>query len=123
MSSESPRAADDVLFLCVSELTEPCAAVYFFAVFGDEPIYDMSDPEQAELQAAAMAAEESDDLTGLSFIFALLYLAFILPFISLLVFFFKRLSVNRLLKRVTIAAGSAIGLAVASAAYASAFGG
>ena len=69
------------------------------------------------------AETDEDDLTGLSFILALIYLAAILPFISLLVFFFKRLSVNRLLKRVTIAAGSAIGLAIASAAYASAFGG
>ena len=91
--------------------------------FGDDPVIDMSDPEQAELEAAAMAAEDSDDLTGLSFIFALLYLALILPFISLLVFFFKRLSVNRLLKRVSIAAGSAIGLSLASTAYASVFGG
>lgn len=91
--------------------------------FGDEPIYDMSDQEQAERDAAARAAEESEDLTGLSFIFALLYLGLILPFISLLVFFFKRLSVNRLLKRVTIAGGSAVGLALGSAAYASVFGG
>lgn len=90
--------------------------------FGDEPVLDMTDPEQAELEVAAMAAEESEDLTGVSFILALLYLGLVLPFISLLVFFFKRLSVNRLLKRVTIAAGSAIGLALGSAAYASVFG-
>lgn len=70
-----------------------------------------------------VALDEDDDLTGLSFFIALIYLIAILPLISLFVFFFKRLSVNKLLKRVLIAGGSAIGLAVASAAYASAFGG
>lgn len=85
--------------------------------FGDEPIA----PAGTE---PVVASEQSsdDDLTGASFIFALIYLAVILPLISIFVFFFKRLSVNRLLKRVTIAGGSAIGLALASTAYASAFG-
>ncbi|MEL6862347.1 MAG: hypothetical protein AAGL11_10950 [Pseudomonadota bacterium] len=86
--------------------------------FGDDPIV-----EPGAGAGETPVETDEDDLTGLSFILALIYLAVILPFISLLVFFFKRLSVNRLLKRVSIAAGSAIGLALASAAYASAFGG
>lgn len=69
------------------------------------------------------AVSDDDDLTGVSFIFSLLYLILLLPLISVIVFFFKRLSVNKLLKRVLIAGGSAGGLAIASAAYASAFGG
>ena len=39
------------------------------------------------------------------------------------IFFFKRLSVNKLLKRMVIAVGSAIALVVASSAFAAAFGG
>jgi hypothetical protein len=109
-----------------------------------EPIPDeaFSDPDLARQLAEEMQAEtdmssssiepdmatgsefaEEDDLTGASFIIALLYLTLILPLISVFVFFFKRLSVNKLLKRVLIAGGSAGGLALASAAYASAFGG
>ena len=64
----------------------------------------------------------SDDDAGLSFFLSIAYLAGILPLIALFVFFFKRLSVNKLLKRVVIAGGSAAGLAIASAAYASVFG-
>ena len=94
--------------------------------FGDDPLVE-TDPNAAAAAASEMVAaemnDEADDFIGLSFILALLYLAVVLPFVSLLVFFFKRLSINRLLKRVTIAGGSAIGLALASAAYASAFGG
>jgi len=71
---------------------------------------------------AALNESSDDDLTGVSFILALLYLALVLPLISLVVFFFKRLSVNKLLRRVAIAAGSAIGLSLASAAYAGALG-
>ena len=74
------------------------------------------------MEAEAVEAD-TDDMTGTGFILALVYLVLILPLISIFVFFFKRLSVNKLLKRVVIAAGSAIGLALASAAYASAFGG
>ena len=86
--------------------------------FGDDPV-PVIDPEAA----AAMEIEaEDDDLTGASFILALLYLALILPLISLGVFFFKRLSINRLLRRVVIAGGSAVGLVVLSAGYASVFG-
>lgn len=84
--------------------------------FGDAPV-----PE-TPVDSTEIAADD-EDLTGVSFILALVYLTLILPLISLFVFFFKRLSVNKLLKRVMIAGGSAIGLALASAAYASAFGG
>ncbi|MEL6416634.1 MAG: hypothetical protein AAFQ15_17010 [Pseudomonadota bacterium] len=64
----------------------------------------------------------SNDGAGLSFFLSIAYLAGILPLIALFVFFFKRLSVNKLLKRVVIAGVTAGGLAIASAAYASAFG-
>jgi len=83
--------------------------------FGDTPV-----PQDSTL---VEPESDADDFTGASFILALVYLVLILPLISIFVFFFKRLSVNKLLKRVLIAAGSAIGLALASAAYASAFGG
>jgi hypothetical protein len=76
-----------------------------------------------ETIAAAPELIEDDDLTGVSFIIALLYLIAVLPLISVIVFFFKRLSINKLLKRVMIAGGSAGGLAIASAAYASVFSG
>ena len=96
------------------EMTRQLA--FWDETFGDAPV-----PETPAGAAAESADDE--DFTGVSFILALVYLTLILPLISLFVFFFKRLSVNKLLKRVVIAAGSAIGLAVASAAYASAFGG
>jgi hypothetical protein len=89
--------------------------------FWDETFGDAAVPE-TPVGAEEVAADD-EDLTGVSFILALVYLTLILPLISLFVFFFKRLSVNKLLKRVMIAGGSAIGLALASAAYASAFGG
>ena len=82
----------------------------------------------AEVDPATSEAGEtapppaSDDDAGLSFFLSIAYLAGILPLIALFVFFFKRLSVNKLLKRVVIAGGSAAGLAIASAAYASVFG-
>lgn len=79
-------------------------------------------PEATE-ETTSDSVDEDDDLTGVSFFLAMIYLIAILPLISLFVFFFKRLSVNKLLKRVLIAGGSAVGLAVASAAYASTFGG
>ena len=98
------------------EMTRQLA--FWEETFGDDPV-PVIDPEAA----AAMEIEaEDDDLTGASFILALLYLALILPLISLGVFFFKRLSINRLLRRVVIAGGSAIGLVVLSAGYASVFG-
>lgn len=82
------------------------------------------EPGQDALTDIAQSVPEADDdMTGASFIIALLYLVLVLPLISIFVFFFKRLSVNKLLKRVAIAGGSAGGLALASAAYASAFGG
>lgn len=91
-------------------------------MFGDDPIIDEPLTDQDGLQSA-VESDSEDDLTGMSFIIALIYLSLVLPIVSLFVFFFKRLSVNRLLKRVAIAGGSAVGLALASSAYASAFGG
>ncbi len=89
--------------------------------FGDEVPPPVVDPV-ADPQNEPPAPAESDDDAGLSFFLSIAYLAGILPLIALFVFFFKRLSVNKLLKRVVIAGGSAAGLAIASAAYASVFG-
>ena len=89
--------------------------------FGDEvppPVVDPASETQGDLPASV----ETNDDAGLSFFLSIAYLAGILPLIALFVFFFKRLSVNKLLKRVVIAGGSAAGLAIASAAYASVFG-
>jgi len=80
-------------------------------------------PAESGLIEDEAGAVDDDDLTGVSFILALLYLIAVLPLISVIVFFFKRLSINKLLKRVMIAGGSAGGLAIASAAYASVFSG
>ncbi|GAB5455451.1 MAG: hypothetical protein Hens2KO_16800 [Henriciella sp.] len=79
-------------------------------------------PEPDPVTGEATPPADSNDDAGLSFFFSIAYLAGILPLIALFVFFFKRLSVNMLLKRVVIAGASAGGLAIASAAYASAFG-
>lgn len=89
--------------------------------FGDEVPPRVVDPV-ADPQNEPPAPAERDDDAGLSFFLSIAYLAGILPLIALFVFFFKRLSVNKLLKRVVIAGGSAAGLAIASAAYASVFG-
>jgi hypothetical protein len=89
--------------------------------FGDEVPPPVVDPV-ADPQNQPPAPAKSDDDAGLSFFLSIAYLAGILPLIALFVFFFKRLSVNKLLKRVVIAGGSAAGLAIASAAYASVFG-
>lgn len=63
-------------------------------------------------------APEAD---GIGFLLSIGYLVGLLPLIAVGIFFFKRLSVNRLLKRVAIATGSAIGLVLASAAFAAVF--
>lgn len=60
--------------------------------------------------------------SGIWFWLALGYLMGLLPLIAVGIFFFKRLSVNKLLKRVVFAIGSAIGLVAASAAFTAAFG-
>lgn len=84
-------------------------------MFGDQPVATVDDATALEAPA-----EDETDLTGVSFILALLYLSLVLPLIAIVAFFFKRLSVNKLLRRVVIASGSAIGLAVASWAFAGA---
>lgn len=91
--------------------------------FGDEPA---PPPEVGPVlggETTPASVVEPDEDSGISFFLSIAYLAIILPLIAIFVFFFKRLSVNKLLKRVVVAAGSAGGLAIASAAYASAFGG
>ena len=89
--------------------------------FGDEVPPSVVDPV-AEPPGELAAPVETNDDAGLSFFLSIAYLAGILPLIALFGFFFKRLSVNKLLKRVVIAGGSAAGLAIASAAYASVIG-
>ena len=104
--------------------SDPAAAAAFEQELERQRVEILPQPPQEALAEASVGDPEAeDDLTGVSFIFALLYLVLVLPLISIFVFFFKRLSVNKLLKRVAIAGGSAGGLALASAAYASAFGG
>ncbi|MEM9178761.1 MAG: hypothetical protein AAGA89_03585 [Pseudomonadota bacterium] len=76
-----------------------------------------SDVSFAELNGAAPPAAE-----GIGFWLVIGYLMGLLPLIAVIIFFFKRLSVNKLLKRVVIAAGSALGLVAASAAIAAVFG-
>lgn len=89
--------------------------------FGEGTPPPETDLETGETAEMATPPASNDD-AGLSFFLSIAYLAGILPLIALFVFFFKRLSVNKLLKRVVIAGASAGGLAIASAAYASAFG-
>lgn len=85
-----------------SEMTAQLA--FFDGIFGEA--------------ASSVSAEASDDEAGLSFIFALLYLILVLPLVAVIVFFFKRLSINKLLKRVSLAIVAAIGLSLASAGIA-----
>ena len=98
---------------------DPAVAQRLLEEMGAE---DLAGPPMEDSGAFDLADGSSDDdMTGASFIIALLYLIAVLPLISVIVFFFKRLSINKLLKRVVIAGGSAAGLAIASAAYASVF--
>lgn len=76
-----------------------------------------TDVSFAEVNGEAPAAA-----SGLGFGLTIGYLIGLLPLIAVLIFFFKRLSVNKLLKRMVIAIGSAVGLVAASAAFAAAFG-
>lgn len=62
--------------------------------------------------------EASAMSSGVGFILSTIYLVVVLPFIAVLIFFFKRLSVNRLLRRVAIAVGAAIALVLLSTGYA-----
>lgn len=94
----------------------------FWDSSNSQPVEPVPAVPDAVNEAPPPANESDDDSTGISFILAMIYLVVLLPIISIFVFFFKRLSVNKLLKRVTIAASSAIGLALMSTAYASVFG-
>ena len=124
---ETPSSANvpaDLMPIPDEVFSDPEAAAAYEQELARQNAEAVIEPVPARLaDAAPVDISDEDDLTGISFIIALLYLVLILPLISIFVFFFKRLSVNKLLKRVAIAGGSAGGLALASAAYASAFGG
>jgi len=81
---------------------------------------------QLKMMGNDVTALDPDDTveatTGTWFIVSLVYLVLVLPLIAVGIFFFKRLSVNKLLKRVVVAAGSALGLVALSAAIASMVG-
>lgn len=117
-NSQCKTGIEDVSFYgsSCSEMTGQLAM--WDDTFGE----DTPPPEPDPVTGEAIAPSDSNDDAGLSFFFSIAYLAGILPLIAIFVFFFKRLSVNMLLKRVVIAGASAGGLAIASAAYASAFG-
>ncbi|MHA7898808.1 MAG: hypothetical protein ACX94B_03015 [Henriciella sp.] len=117
-TGEIPAGIADLEQIPDAAFEDPVAAQQLLDELATDPETTMASDRVNE-----EAAYEDDDFTGASFIFALLYLILVLPLISVVVFFFKRLSINKLLKRVVIAGGSAVGLALASAAYASAFGG
>ncbi|MEL6857485.1 MAG: hypothetical protein AAFO74_03815 [Pseudomonadota bacterium] len=127
-NSQCKGAVEDVSFYG-SDCQEMSRQLAFWdETFGDAPIDppivtepDLALPETSEMPDPVI--NEDEDFTGISFFLAMMYLILVLPIISLFVFFFKRLSVNKLLKRVAIAGGSAGGLALASAAYASVFSG
>ncbi|MEL6377961.1 MAG: hypothetical protein AAFQ04_12355 [Pseudomonadota bacterium] len=81
---------------------------------------------QLKMMGNDVTALDPDDTveatTGTWFIISLVYLVLVLPLIAVGIFFFKRLSVNKLLKRVVVAAGTALGLVALSAAIASMVG-
>ena len=64
---------------------------------------------------ANLTQAESD--AGIGLILSLLWIALALPVIAVIVFFFKRLRVNKLLKRVAIAVASSAAIIIASAAW------
>lgn len=69
-----------------------------------------------------LMAADAPESSGIAFWLTLGYLIGLLPLIAVVIFFFKRLSVNKLLKRVAVAAGSALGLVAVSAVFAAVFG-
>lgn len=127
-NGQCKKAVEDVSFYG-SDCEEMSRQLAFWdETFGDAPIdppiVDASELALTETgELATPVIEDDEDFTGVSFFLAMMYLVLVLPLISIFVFFFKRLSVNKLLKRVAIAGGSAGGLALASAGYASVFGG
>lgn len=72
--------------------------------------------------ADGLMAADAPESSGIAFWLTLGYLIGLLPLIAVVIFFFKRLSVNKLLKRVAVAAGSALGLVAVSAVFAAFFG-
>lgn len=82
--------------------------VFWDQIFGDADIPDTVDDDVIR----------EGDFAGISFMLALAYISIVLPILALIAFFMKRLSINRLLRRVSIALGSAGGLAIASWVFA-----
>ncbi|MEL6725026.1 MAG: hypothetical protein AAFP81_14025 [Pseudomonadota bacterium] len=121
--SEIPATISELERISEDAFEDPAAAQQLLEDLRAEDILNDAGSDGIVFEQDDLFSDDEDDLTGLSFILALLYLVLLLPLISVVVFFFKRLSVNKLLKRVLIAGGSAGGLALASAAYAVTFGG
>lgn len=117
---DMPDGLADLEEISPEAFEDPAVAQQLLEEMVTEDISQLPIAEGVEADSAMDSADD-DDFTGASFIIALLYLIAVLPLISVIVFFFKRLSINKLLKRVVIAGGSAGGLAIASAAYASVF--
>lgn len=61
-----------------------------------------------------LSSAESD--AGIGLLLAILWIALVLPVIAVIVFFFKRLRVNKLLRRVVVSVASAAGIIIASTA-------
>ncbi|MEM7327950.1 MAG: hypothetical protein AAF437_04365 [Pseudomonadota bacterium] len=76
----------------------------------------------SDVSFAQVNGEAPPAANGVGFGLTIGYLIGLLPLIAVGIFFFKRLSVNKLLKRMVIAVGSAVGLVVISSAFAAAFG-
>lgn len=76
----------------------------------------------SDVSFAEVNGEAPSAASGIGFQLTIAYLIVLLPLIAVGIFFFKRLSVNKLLKRMVIAIGSALGLVAASAAIAAVFG-
>lgn len=120
VSFDIPEELADLEEIPTEAFEDPVVAQRLLEEMAAEDLSGLPGTDGGDVDLAVEATED-DDLTGASFIIALLYLIAVLPLISVIVFFFKRLSINKLLKRVVIAGGSAGGLAIASAAYASVF--
>ncbi|MEO1553198.1 MAG: hypothetical protein AAFR82_04640 [Pseudomonadota bacterium] len=75
-----------------------------------------------DVTTAEPDAASPPDEVGIGFWLAIGYLMGLLPLIAVIIFFFKRLSINKLLKRVVVAVGSALGLVAASAAISAVLG-
>ena len=107
-------------FVELTSFNDDCSAGDTLASFYGSSCSDMA--AQLSFFNGDTAASGAGQASGTGFILSMVYLVLILPVLAVLVFFFKRLSVNRMLRRVCVAAGSAIALVAASAAYAATVG-